>query len=138
MNEPQRLSMQGLTWTNSETVLHELFIFSKSCSFQDIMSAIPLIVEKRMTDIFHMYTDLVRAPRLQTALHQAHVAQAFQHGVMGDGGLALIAFREDGHLHTVTRVTTDISLDTPLILLNDAPYQGTVFTFGCLVEELQA
>ena len=39
------------------------------------MSAIPLIVEKRMTDIFHMYTDLVRAPRLQTALHQAHVAQ---------------------------------------------------------------
>ena len=77
-----------------------------------------------MTEGFHMYTDLVRAPRLQTTLHQAHVAQAFQHGVMGDGSLALI--------------TTDISLDTPLILLNDAPYQGTVFTFGCLVEELQA
>ena len=84
------------------------------------MSAIPLIVEKRMTDIFHMYTDLVRAPRLQTALHQAHVAQAFQYGVMGDGSLALIAFREDGHLHTVTRVTADIS-SVRLILL-DVPH----------------
>ena len=84
--------MQGLTWTNSETVLHELFIFSKSCSFQDLMSAIPLIVEKRMTDIFHMYTDLVRAPRLQTALHQAHVAQAFQYGIMGAKGLIRVDY----------------------------------------------
>ena len=78
MNEPQRLSMQGLTWTNSETVLHELFIFSKSCSFQDIMSAIPLIVEKRMTDIFHMYTDLVRAPRLELRIKIADGAVALQ------------------------------------------------------------
>ena len=66
------------------------------------------------------------------------IARGRHLAAMQESGLALIAFREDGHLHTVTRVTTDISLDTPLILLNDAPYQGTVFTFGCLVEELQA
>ena len=92
MHKPQRLGMECLPGTDSKAVLYELFISCKSRSFQYFISAITFIVEKRMADIFHMHTDLMRTSRLQAAFHQCHISQTFQHGVMGNGRLSLISF----------------------------------------------
>ena len=113
--------MQGLTWANSETVLNELSVFRKCCSFKDLMATIALIVEEGVTNVFHMNTDLVCPTGLQTALDESDLAQSLEHRIMRDSMLALIAIGDYGHLHPVSRVATDISLNPALILLDNTP-----------------
>ena len=42
------------------------------------------------------------------------------------------------HLHPVFGVASDISFDGAFVFIDDAPYQGVVFTLGGFVVELQA
>ena len=56
---------------------------------------------------------------------------------MGDG-VASLAFGQDGHQHAVPRVAADVGGDGALVLLHDAPHQGTVAATGGLQQELVA
>lgn len=56
---------------------------------------------------------------------------------MGDGMLSLVV-GEDGHLHAVSGITTDIADNGPFILLYISPDQRPVTAFCRLVEELVA
>ena len=91
-----------------------------------------------MAYIFHVYTDLMRTSGLQTAFHQSDIAQTLQYGVMGNSRFALVTLRENRHLHPVTRIASDITFDTPFILLHDSPNQSTILAFGRFIEKLKA
>ena len=101
------------------------------------MTPIPLIIEKRMTDVFHVHTYLVGTARLQPAFDPGDITEPFQHGIVCDGMFPLVTLREYGHLHPVFGVTADVSLNGSLIFRDDSPYQRPVFPFGGLVEELE-
>ena len=73
MYESQRLGMQGLTRANGETVLYELLVFRKSCTFQYLVAPVSLVVEERVADVAHVHAYLVRAPRFQAAFYQRDV-----------------------------------------------------------------
>ena len=57
--------------------------------------AVDFIAQKGMPKAGHMYTDLVGAACLKTALYIGGVPETFQNLIMGDGILAV--FVVDGH-----------------------------------------
>ena len=57
---------------------------------------------------------------------------------MGYSVLAYFRIRwKHSHLHTVFWIAGDITFDAPFVFNEVAPYDGIIFTFRCLVEELQ-
>ena len=140
MHKTQGLGMQRLPRTDLKAILHELLVFGGGVPSQDLLPAISLIGEQRVTYVFHVHAYLVRAPRLQPALHKGHVAETLQHPVVGDGmlGVRVLSFGEDGEEHPVLRVTAQIARDRPLVLRDIAPHQRIIEPFGRLVEELFA
>ena len=100
------------------------------------MATISLIVEQDVSDMFHVYTNLVRAASLEDTFHQGDLADAFQHMVVCDRMLPLFGIIEDGHLHPVFRVPADVSGDGAVVLIDNSPDEGDIFPLGGLVEEL--
>ena len=84
MYEAQCLCMQRLTWTKLETVAHELAVFTEVGTFEYLVTPIHVIIEKDMTDMFHVYPYLMRTPRLKVTFYKRHVAESLEHPVMGN------------------------------------------------------
>ena len=78
----------------------------------------------------------MRTSGFEAAFHQRDVAQTFQNGIVCDRRLSLVAFWENRHLHTVTRVTAYIAFYPSFVFTHDPPHQGPIFPLGCLMEEL--
>ena len=83
-----------------------------------------------------MYTNLVCAARLQTALHERDVAISLQHAVVRHGVLAVRTVGKDIHLQAILRAATDVSRNRTLVLSQIAPHKGNVAAMNRVVEEL--
>ena len=138
MYEPQCHGMQSLPWTSVKAVIYELFVFTKMSPFQNLMSAIPFVIEQYMADMLHVDPDLMRTPCLQNTLHQRHIAQTFEHTIVRHGMFADSRIGHDRHLHPVLRVTGDIADDRPFVLLHISPYQCTITPFRRFIKKLDS
>ena len=96
--------------------------------------AVDFIAQKGMPKAGHMYTDLVGAACLKTALYIGGVPETFQNLIMGDGILAV--FVVDGHFLAVNRVTADWPLYGSLILLQIAGNNSPVSALDGMVLQL--
>ena len=74
MNEPEGFRLQGMARTYFEAVVDELFVFGEYRPFDDAVASVDVVVEKGMSDMLHMYADLVCAARLKPAFHKGHIA----------------------------------------------------------------
>src|SRR6185312_4390515 len=79
--------------TKLKTIFYKLLIFGKYRSFYNFIAAISFVVKKWMTNVLHVNTDLMRAPRFQPAFYQCYVIESFEHFKMGNGFFPMIAFR---------------------------------------------
>ena len=131
--------MQGLTPAYLEAVAHKCLIGAAALAAQDLHASVALVGKQRMADVAHVGADLMGAPCLQDTFHQGDVAEALEHLVVGDGGLAQLgAWRQHRHAQPVLRVAADVALYASLVLGDVAPYQCYVAAVGGLVEELQS
>lgn len=94
-NKTTKRKYNAIVWGNLETVFHELLIFGKCGSFQNFVTAIIVIVEQRVTNVTHVYPDLVCATGFQHTFHQVYIAQFFNHFVVRHRRLTIISFREN-------------------------------------------
>ena len=137
MNEAQSASMEHLTGTEFEAVLDISLVTGSPLTSENLSSAIALVAEQRMADMLHVGPDLMGTPRLKDTFYQCDKAISFEHLIMGDGWLAYLRVgREHLHPQTVFRITSDITLYTPLILYEVTPHQSIIATMSGLVEEL--
>ena len=79
VNESQCLGVQRLPGTNGEAIVHKLFVFTKMSSFQYFVPSVTLVIEQYVSDVFHVYTYLVRASGFEYAFHEGDISQTFQY-----------------------------------------------------------
>lgn len=68
------------------------------------------IAQERVTNMCHMYADLMGSPGFQAAFNVSVAVQPLKHADMGNGRLAP-AVRNDCHLLAVNRMASDIALN---------------------------
>lgn len=93
MDEADGLCVQGVPGANGEAVVDELPVFTEDGAFYDLIPAIGVVVEQGMADMLHMHPDLMSAACFQHTLYQGDIPETFQDLIMGDGFLAVVAFR---------------------------------------------
>ena len=128
--------MQCLSGTNFEAVVEKLFVPGKGGPFQNFISPVVFIVEKRVFDIFEMSTDLMGSAGFQNTFNYVHIAQAFQYPVMRYGVFAMTAVRKTGHDFAVGQVAPDMSGDRSGFVFQVTPTNGYILPVGSLVEKL--
>ena len=62
--------MKRLTRAQTETVVHELSVAAFRGTFKYLVSAISLIFDKRLSQVFHVYPYLMSTTGFQTTLHE--------------------------------------------------------------------
>ena len=130
--------MKCLTRTNVEAVVYELFVFAEMSAFQNLMATVTFVVEQYMSDVLHVYTDLVGTSGFEYTFHKCDISQTFQYLIVRNCMFSLSRIAHDSHLHTVFGVTSDVSSNCTFIFFYDSPYQSIIFTFGCFIVELHA
>ena len=100
------------------------------------MSAVTCIIEKRVSQLFHVHTDLMCSSCLQAALHQGDITEPFQHGVVRDGCFTIVTVREYTHHQPVFGITADIALYGPALFCHVSPDEGHVESFRLFPVEL--
>ncbi len=138
MFESQGFRMQCLSGTNFEAVVDKLFVPGKGGTFQNFISPVFFIVEKRVFDIFEMSTDLMGSAGFQNTFNYVHIAQAFQYPVMRYGVFAMTAVRKTGHDFAVGQVAPDMSGDRSGFVFQVTPTNGYILPVGSLVEKLSS
>ena len=128
--------MQGLSLTQIETVVNELLVFCKNCSFYYPVSAIHIVVEKGMPPVLHVHPDLMGPSGLQPAFHKANIFEVFQHSIMGNGIFPVFAIREYVHQFSEPGVSSNIALNGAFHLIKISPYKGHVPSFYGMFKEL--
>ena len=63
-------------------------LYGTSLSTEYLVATITLVAEKRMPYMFHMRPYLMRATRLENALHKRNIPKALKYTVMGHRSLA--------------------------------------------------
>ena len=135
--EAEGLGVEGLSGAEGEALFDKLRVLAEAIATQDLVPAVTLVVEEGVPDGLHVRSDLVGAPRLEAALDARDVAEAFEHTIMGDGGLAYLPFvGEGGHLHAILGITCEVGADGSFVLLDRSPNDGFVEAMGRLVEKL--
>ena len=100
------------------------------------MASIPFVIEKYMSDVFHVHTDLMRTSGLEYTFYQCDISQPFQYLIMSNGMFSLSRVRHYCHLHAVPRIPADVSGDGTFVLFHDSPDKGIIFALGCFIVEL--
>ena len=136
MAETKGFRMQGATWAKVKTIVNKLPVLGIDRSLEDFVSAILPVIEQCMPDMFHVHTYLVGTPCFQDTLHKRYIMEALQHGIMGDGMLAMIAFGISVKHLAEPLVTAHMRYNGTFILLYVAPDQRHVFTRNGMVEKL--
>jgi hypothetical protein len=86
--------------------------------------------------MFHMNTDLMRAPGFQAAFQQCDIPEPFQNVVMGNGMFAVLIPGTDPEPEPVRRVTRYVTGNRSLVVFYISPHQGGVYAFYRMVKEL--
>jgi len=93
MNETNGLCMESLSRADRQAIFHELFIPVIHGSLYDFIPSIGFIPEEGMTDVLHMYPDLMCPAGLQHAAQERDITKPFHYFIMGDGFLSVVSFR---------------------------------------------
>lgn len=92
------------------------------------------ISHQGMSQISHMDADLMRPSSLEAAAHDRKAAVTFKNLIIGHGKAA--AGRHNSHTHAVLGVSVDEGLNMAPVVLDIAPHNSNVCTFGFLVLDL--
>ena len=129
--------MKHLTGAKFETVLNVCLITGRTFSPKNFGTTIAFISKQRVTDMFHMSSDLVGTTCFQNTFHQSCIAIPFHHLVVSNGGFAYLRIRRKNfHPQTVFRVTSDISFYPSFILYYISPHQSIITPMSSLIKEL--
>ena len=138
VHETERLGVKRLAWTHLKAVVNELRVVARCVASQHFVAAVAGIVEKRVTDMLHVHTNLVGAARFELASHHSHMREVFERMVVGDGVLAVLTIGEHAHLQTVAEAASHMSGDSTVHLLHRAPHHSHILSLGGFVEKLLA
>src|SRR4051812_36722148 len=116
MCEAKRFCMKRVARTNSKTIFNKLFVFIKDGSFHDFITSIKIIVEKRVTNMFHVHPDLVRPSCFENAFHERDIIKSFKNLVMCDRFLPMLTIRIRFELFSVTLMSSHMCVDRSLLL----------------------
>src|SRR4030095_671381 len=89
-----------------------------------------------MTQVFHMYPDLVRATCFQLTLNQGNIAESLQYFVMGDRFLSIFSIRISVEYFPEALMTANMSVNRSAILFKVAPGEGYIMSLHGMIEEL--
>ncbi len=128
--------MQCVSWADGKAVVDELPVFTEYGSFYDLIAAVCVVVEQRVSDVLHMDADLVRAACFEYALDEGDVSESFEHFIMGDGFFAVFAFGVGIKQLAKTLVSTNVSYYGTLVFGQVSPDEGHVLSFDGMVKEL--
>ena len=128
--------MQCLSRTYIKTVLDKLLIFSKSRTFQYLITTIASIVKQNMSYVFHMNTYLMRASCFESALHHRYIPKPFYDLVVSHRRFTMLSIFKNRHLQTVFHTSPDISFYTAFILFDSPPYYSNILPFCSFIEKL--
>ena len=70
MHKSQSLCMQRLTRTHLETVAHKLAVLAEVSSFENFVAPVTIVIEKGVTNVFHMYPNLMCTACFEVTLHK--------------------------------------------------------------------
>src|SRR4030042_5709428 len=126
--------MKGMAGHEVETVLDKMPVPGKGIPPQYFVSAIPFVIEKGMSDMLHMHSDLRRPACLKTAFQQGHIAHLFQQTVVSNSRFALIPFSKYLHFQSVFDTSSDIPFYCARIVFKMSPNQRNIGSFCSTVE----
>ena len=102
MHETESTSMESLSWADVKAVANELLILSGGSTTEYFVATISGVVEKRMSDMLHVDTNLVCSPGLENAFDSRAIAERLNNLVVSYGVLSNLAVRwKYVHLETV-------------------------------------
>lgn len=138
MLETEGFGVKHLTRTKGKTVLNVLAVFLGGQPFQNLHSTVLFIGKEGMSNVLHMYTNLVCTAGLEAALDKGAVRESLKDFVVGDGflggGVVLkVPNAIDG---AVAGITSESAFHGSAVLLKGAPDKGIVGSAGGVVEEL--
>ena len=110
MNEAQRVGVQCLTWQHIERIFYETSVLGINCSLSNTITAVLFVIEYRMSQMRHMYSDLMSSSGFQFAFYQTYVVQRFDNLIMCHRMLPFVSLLKHCILRSVRRVPTDVPL----------------------------
>ena len=128
--------MKRLSWQYLEAIVYELFVFRVESAFQNAVTSIAFVVEKRMPYVVHVYANLVSPSRLEPAFYHCHISEPFNDTIVGDSMFSYLPFREYLETQPVVRVTRYVSGNGPFVFRYIAPYYSHILAFYGMVEKL--
>ena len=137
MLKPERHGVKRLTGTGGEAIADETVVGRTLRAAQNLVSAVTLVAEERMPQVFHVRTNLMGATCFENAFYKRHITEALKHAVVRHGVFANTRVgRINRHLHTVFLVAPNVSLNAPFIFVEVTPHEGVVTAARCFVKEL--
>ena len=131
--------MQSLPWAKVHAIADESLVGRGLLATQNLVASVALVGKERMSCVLHVGTNLMCAPRFQTAFQQCYGTETFQYAPMGYSMLARVAsLGEDCHAQTVLGVTAYVASDGSFVLSERSPYESVVQPACGMVEELLA
>ena len=117
--------------------MDERLIRTRPLPTQNLRSTITLVPEQRMTNMFHVCTNLVCTTRLKDTLDKCCITEALNDTIMCDSRLTDLRIRrEDCHPQSILRITRNVPFDAPFIICQITPNKGIIAAMGCLIKEL--
>lgn len=82
MHEAEGTGVEGLARANLEAVAHELAVFCRRSAAENLVAAVAGVVQERVPQMLHVYTDLVGAPGLEHTFHHRHIVQRLEIAIL--------------------------------------------------------
>ncbi len=118
VHEPQCPGMEGLAGEDLKKSLHLRFLPGGAGAPGDLPAAVGRIAEYRVVHVREVDADLVCPSRAELQTEKGKIGEPFQDGVLGDRGLSV---GHDRHFLPIGLASSELSLDDPPLLLEEAP-----------------
>src|ERR1700744_4537418 len=136
VREPQRPRMQRVPRAYLEAIIDKLLVLGGDRAFDDLVAAVGIVVEERVTRVLHVHTDLVGPPGLQLALDQSNIMKPLQHTKVRNRFLAVISFGIRRHDLAESRVSPDVRANRTGVEVKVPPDKRYIQPVYGMVEKL--
>ena len=97
------------------------------------MPFVAFIIKQCMSDMLKMSSDRCVLP--VSSLHcTGHITESFQYLIVRYSMLPMTTIFINRHLHTIFKMSPDMSSDGPFIFFYIAPYKSPIQSFSCSVK----
>jgi hypothetical protein len=128
--------MQRLPGANGKTIFYKLLVFCIHGAFYNFITAVRVVVKKRVAEVFHVNAYLVGAAGFQHTTDQGYVIKTLYNGVVRRGIFSMfsvgISFKE----FAVPLVAAYMRFHRSVVFVKVAPHEGPVFALHGMVEKL--